>query len=69
MVSIAALIYIATQQETSLLLITIAEMAIGFVWWVVVIMPRRGKAWALKQPTLDDARSSHDRRSESRLIR
>jgi amino acid transporter len=51
--SVVALIYIAAQQQGNLLLITVAEMAIGLVWWAVVILPQRGKAWVLKEPALD----------------
>ena len=35
-------------QQTALLLrVTLVTMAIGLVYWLVVILPQRGKAWHL----------------------
>jgi amino acid transporter len=51
--AIAALIYVGTKQDKNLLLVAVAELAIGLLWWALVVLPQRGKAWTLKQPVLD----------------
>jgi hypothetical protein len=36
-----------TQQTRTLLLATLITMGIGLVYWAVVILPQRGKAWQI----------------------
>ncbi|MGH8959713.1 MAG: APC family permease [Jatrophihabitantaceae bacterium] len=45
--ALAALGYIFTQQTRLLLTVTLITMAIGLVYWLVFILPQRGKAWNL----------------------
>jgi amino acid transporter len=51
--ALAALIYITTQQTQTALLVTGATVLIGIVYWAIVILPQRGKAWTLLQPSRD----------------
>jgi amino acid transporter len=51
--AILSLVYVATQQPKNLLAITGVELLIGLVWWALVVLPQRGRAWTLKQPSLD----------------
>jgi amino acid transporter len=51
--ALLALGYVASQQPRNLLAITGIELLIGLVWWALVVLPQRGKAWTLKQPILD----------------
>jgi amino acid transporter len=51
--ALAALIYITTQQTQTALLVTGATVLIGLVYWAIVILPQRGKAWTLLQPSRD----------------
>lgn len=52
--ALAALGYIFTQQTRLLLEVTIITMAIGLVYWAVVILPQKGRAWTLRQPAFDE---------------
>jgi L-asparagine transporter-like permease len=51
--ALLALGYVASQQPRNLLAITGIELLIGLVWWALVVLPQRGKAWTLQQPILD----------------
>jgi amino acid transporter len=51
--ALAALAYTMTQQTQTALLVTGATVLIGIVYWTIVILPQRGKAWTLLQPSLD----------------
>jgi hypothetical protein len=40
---------------TSLLLwVTLITIGIGLVYWLVVILPQRGRAWTLRHAVIDD---------------
>jgi amino acid transporter len=54
LLALAALGYIFTQQTRLLLEVTIITMAIGLLYWAVVILPQKGRAWTLRQPSLDE---------------
>ncbi len=45
--ALAALGYVFTQQTSLLLHVTLITMGIGLVYWALVILPQRGKAWNL----------------------
>lgn len=47
--AIAGLIYVFTQQTGYLLEVTVITMVIGLLYWLVVILPQRGKAWDLRE--------------------
>ena len=52
--ALLALVYITTQQTQTALLVTGATILIGIVYWAIVILPQRGRAWTLLQPVLDE---------------
>lgn len=52
--ALLALVYVTTQQTTLALEVTGATIAIGLVYWAVVILPQRGRAWNLKEPLRDE---------------
>ncbi|HEX5149700.1 MAG TPA: APC family permease, partial [Candidatus Limnocylindrales bacterium] len=54
LVALIALVYIVTQQTSTALLVTGGTILIGFVYWLVVIYPQRGRAWNLKEPLRDE---------------
>jgi amino acid transporter len=54
LLALAALGYVFTQQARLLLEVTLITMAIGLVYWLVVLLPQKGKAWTLLQAPLDD---------------
>jgi amino acid transporter len=45
---LASLGYIFTQQTSLLLKVTLITIGIGLLYWAVVILPQRGKAWNLR---------------------
>jgi amino acid transporter len=47
LLALAALGYVFTQQTSLLLRTTLITMGIGLVYWLVVIMPQKGKAWQI----------------------
>ena len=53
-IAIVALLYITTQQTQTALLVTGGTIAVGLIYWAIVILPQRGKAWTLKQPVLNE---------------
>jgi amino acid transporter len=52
-IALLALLYITAQQTQTALLVTGGTIAIGLIYWVVFIYPRRDRAWQLKEPALD----------------
>jgi amino acid transporter len=52
--ALAALAYITTQQSSTALLVAGGTVLIGLVYWAVVILPQRGRAWNLKEPLRDE---------------
>lgn len=51
--ALASLGYIFTQQTSLLLYVTLITIGIGLLYWAVVILPQRGKAWNLRHAALD----------------
>jgi amino acid transporter len=49
---LASLGYIFTQQSSLLLKVTLITIGIGLLYWAVVILPQRGKAWNLRHAAL-----------------
>jgi amino acid transporter len=47
LLALASLGYVFTQQTALLLRVTLITMAIGLVYWLIVILPQRGRAWHL----------------------
>lgn len=47
LLALAALGYVFTQQTALLLNVTLITMGIGLVYWLVVVLPQRGRAWNL----------------------
>jgi amino acid transporter len=58
LLALAALGYVFTQQTALLLNVTLITMGIGLVYWLVVILPQRGKAWTLLDASPDSAESA-----------
>jgi amino acid transporter len=58
LLGLAGLGYIFTQQTSLLLKVTLITMGIGLVYWAVVILPQRGKAWNLLEPAVDEEHHS-----------
>jgi len=52
--ALASLGYIFTQQTSLLLKVTLITIAIGLVYWAVIILPQRGRAWNLRQAAIDE---------------
>jgi amino acid transporter len=52
--ALAALGYVFTQQTRLLLEVTLITMGIGLVYWVVVILPQKGRAWTLRDAPVDE---------------
>lgn len=52
--ALAALIYVTMQQTQTALLVTGGTIAIGLVYWAIVILPKGDKAWTLLQPARDE---------------
>jgi amino acid transporter len=52
--ALASLGYIFTQQTSLLLRVTLITVAIGLLYWAVVILPQRGRAWNLRQAAIDE---------------
>lgn len=53
--ALAALIYVTTQQTTTALLVTGGTILIGLIYWAIVILPQRGRAWNLLEPLRDES--------------
>lgn len=53
--ALAALGYVFTQQTSLLLEVTLITMGIGLVYWAVVLLPQRGRAWTLREAPIDEA--------------
>jgi amino acid transporter len=52
--ALASLGYVFTQQTRLLLEVTLITMAIGLVYWVLVLRPQQGRAWNLLDASADD---------------
>lgn len=52
--ALLALVYVTTQQGLIYLQVTGATIGIGFVYWLIVILPQRGRAWNLREPLRDE---------------
>ena len=46
--------YIFTKQTSLLLWVTLATVGIGLLYWAVVILPQRGRAWNLREAAVDE---------------
>jgi amino acid transporter len=53
--ALLALVYVTTQQTVLALEVTGATIAIGLVYWAIVILPQQGRAWNLKEPLRDES--------------
>jgi amino acid transporter len=53
LLALASLGYVFTQQTRLLLEVTLITMGIGLVYWAVVILPQKGRAWNLRQAAVD----------------
>ncbi|WP_276940568.1 APC family permease [Ferrimicrobium acidiphilum] len=51
--ALAGLVYIFTQQTAYLLEVTAITMGIGLLYWLIVILPQRGRAWDLREIATD----------------
>lgn len=52
--ALIATAYVGAQQTQTALLVTGATIAIGLVYWAIVILPQGGRAWNLKEPLRDE---------------
>ncbi|HEX8940114.1 MAG TPA: hypothetical protein VF763_08110, partial [Candidatus Limnocylindrales bacterium] len=52
--ALAALAYITTQQTSTALIVAGGTIVIGLVYWLIVILPQRGRAWNLREPLRDE---------------
>jgi amino acid transporter len=52
--AIVALLYITTQQTQQALIVTGGTVLVGLVYWAIVILPQKGRAWTLKEPIRDE---------------
>lgn len=52
--ALIALVYITTQQTTTALLVAGGTILIGLIYWAIVILPQKGRAWNLKEPLRDE---------------
>jgi amino acid transporter len=55
--ALASLGYIFTQQTALLLRVTFITIGIGLIYWAVVILPQRGKAWNLRHAAVEEEES------------
>jgi len=58
--ALASLAYIFTKQTSLLLNVTLITIGIGLLYWAVVILPQRGKAWNLRHAALDQDATAGD---------
>src|SRR5262244_3141549 len=52
--ALVSLGYIFTKQTSLLLWVTLITIAIGLLYWAVVIFPQRGRAWNLREAAVDE---------------
>jgi len=52
--ALGSLGYIFTQQTGPLLKVTLITIAIGLLYWLIVILPQHGRAWNLRQAAVDE---------------
>jgi amino acid transporter len=58
LLALASLGYVFTQQTGLLLQVTLITMGIGLVYWAIVILPQRGRAWSLRDAAVDEAEAT-----------
>lgn len=56
--ALAALGYVFTQQTRLLIVVTLITMGIGLVYWAIVILPQRGRAWNLREAAVDETETT-----------
>jgi hypothetical protein len=56
--ALASLGYVFTQQTRLLIEVTLITMGIGLVYWAIVILPQRGRAWSLREAAVDESEAS-----------
>jgi amino acid transporter len=54
LLALACLGYVFTQQTAVLLRATLITMGIGLAYWLVVLLPQRGKAWTLRAAAIEE---------------
>jgi amino acid transporter len=52
--------YIFTKQTSLLVSVSLITMGIGLAYWLVVIFPKRGRAWTLRHAVLDETVADQD---------
>lgn len=52
--ALVALVYITTQQTLTALAVAGGTILIGLIYWAIVILPQKGRAWNLKEPLRDE---------------
>ncbi|HTZ91637.1 MAG TPA: APC family permease [Streptosporangiaceae bacterium] len=52
--ALASLGYVFTEQTGLLLKVTLITVAIGLLYWAVVILPQKGRAWNLREAAIDE---------------
>ncbi|WP_300613933.1 APC family permease [Trebonia sp.] len=58
LLALASLGYVFTQQTRLLIEVTLITMGIGLVYWAMVILPQRGRAWNLREAPVDEPAAS-----------
>ncbi|MBO0837471.1 MAG: APC family permease [Actinobacteria bacterium] len=56
--ALAALGYVFTQQTRLLIVVTLITVGIGLVYWAIVILPQRGRAWNLREAAVDESEAA-----------
>jgi amino acid transporter len=54
LLALAALGYVFTQQTALLLEVTLITMGIGLVYWAIVLLPQKGRAWTLRDAPVEE---------------
>lgn len=54
LLALGSLGYVFTQQTSLLLKVTLITMAVGLVYWALVILPQHGKAWNLRSAAVNE---------------
>ena len=52
--ALGSLGYIFTKQTSLLLWVTLITIGIGLLYWAVVILPQRGRAWNLREAAVNE---------------
>ncbi len=58
LLALASLGYAFTQQTRLLIQVTLITMGIGLVYWAIVILLQRGRAWNLREAPVDEPAAS-----------